>query len=488
MSAQTETSSSQRAKPHFNTRVANQLSQQLRDGAAPMQRQGVQDIPYNPATGRTFHGINAMNLMMQGRKDDRWFTFDEASQNGFRVKSGEKGTPVQYWPRKKPDETMNKAIVAYVFNAEQLDRVPPQTRKPERPDPLERVSEMLKSSGITVVHDQTERSFYAPRKDEIHLPKPENCKSKEEYCEKALYEYFKASGHPSRQDRETFNAIGAADRAREELICTAATMMMCAEMGIPHDPNRNPELALDWGKSMEHHPFEFAQAMRQTDNAVWATLRQEQSRNVGLGFENGEAWRPVPEASPALAVESFLNRAATLELAKKEPEKVHSFEYQDSEIFALPEKATVLSKQANNPDRPDELTIRAKTEAYDREGNTYTVTMQLAAVQNENGLLSVTAPAQALDIASADKSMALPPDWNGTLEVRGCADDMDGASESKQLTDFNDLARQHGDVGKEAVKGQLQPVIEKAVAKVEQSREQEAKTEKSRGQKELARA
>lgn len=82
----------------------------------------------------------------------------------------------------------------------------------------------------------------------------------------------------------------------------------------------------------------------------------------------------------------------------------------------------------------------------------------------------------ALQAAEAVNGVAVIPRFSGA------------ESESKQLTDFNDLARQHGDVGKEAVKGQLQPVIEKAVAKVEQSREQEAKTEKSRGQKELARA
>lgn len=425
MSAQNQqqNSESQRSKPHFNTRVANQLSEQLRDGTAPMQRQGVQDIPYNPASGRAFHGINAMNLMMQGRKDDRWMTFDEASTNGFKVKSGEKGTPVQYWPKKKPGETMNKAITAYVFNGEQLDRIPPPPRKPERPDPLERVTDLLKNSGITVVHDQAERSFYAPRKDEIHLPKLENCKSNEAYCEKALYEYFKATGHPDRQNRETFNAVGAADRAKEELICATATMMMCAELGIPHDANRNPELALDWGKSMERHPYELAQSMRQADNAVWATLRQEQAHNISLGFQSNEAWRPVPDASPALAVETYLTRSAVMELAASEPWRVHSFKHGDQQLYALPGTETILSKQVGEENQTQ---VKARAEAYDRDGNTYNVVMEYATVLGEDNKMRVTDPVQAVDITPTVKSMSLPVDWNGTLEVRGCVEDMDG--------------------------------------------------------------
>ncbi len=417
------TAESQRIKQHFNARVANQLAQQLRDGTAPLQRQGVQDIPYNPATGRPFHGINAMNLMMQGRNDDRWMTFDEASQNGYKVKAGEKATPVQYWPKKKPGETMNKAITAYLFNGEQLDRMPPQTRKPERPDPLERVTDMLNNSGMTIIHDQAERSFYAPRKDEIHLPKPENCKSNAEYCEKAIYEYFKATGHPDRQNRETFNAVGAADRAKEELICATATMMLCAEIGIPHDANRNPELALDWAGTMERHPMELAQAMRQVDNAVWATLRQEQVHNIAIGFQTNEAWRPIPEASPVQAVESHLNRNAVQELAESEPWKLHSFEHGDTLLHALPEAATVLSKQ---PGEENQTHVRARTEAYDRDGKTYNVIMEYTAVQDEDGKMRLTDPAQAVDITPAQKSMVLTDSWDGTLQVRGCVEDMDG--------------------------------------------------------------
>ncbi|MCD8351864.1 MAG: ssDNA-binding domain-containing protein [Planctomycetaceae bacterium] len=418
MSAQPE-----KPKQHFNARVANQLAQQLRDGTAPMQRPGVQDIPYNPATGRTFHGINALNLMMQDRKDDRWFTFDDANLNGYKVKSGEKATPVQYWPKKRPGETMNRAITAYVFNAEQLDRVPPPTRKSERQDPMERVGELLRNSGMTIVHDQTERSFYAPRKDEIHLPKPENCASPEKYCEMAVYEYFKASGHPSRQDRDTFNAMGAADRAKEEFVCAVATMMYCAEIGIPHDPTRNPDLALDWAKSMERHPFELAQATRDADNAVWGTLRQEQARDIALGLRHNEVWRPVPETSPTVAVESFLNRNATLELADTEPWKTHGFEYQGQQLYALPDTESILSKQIGEE---NQTLVKAHTEAFDRDGNAYNVVMEYSAVYGEDGKKRLTDPAQAVEIVPAAKTMTLPMDWDGTLEVRGCMEDMDG--------------------------------------------------------------
>ena len=48
--------------------------------------------------------------------------------------------------------------------------------------------------------------------------------------------------------------------------------------------------------------------------------------------------------------------------------------------------------------------------------------------------------------------------------------------------DFNDLARKHGDMGKDAVKSQLQPTIDKVLRENAKEREAAAQ-EKSRGRK-----
>ena len=231
-----QNTATQEKKPmFFAKRVADQLAAQLRDGKAPMQSDKSQNIPYNPCTGRAYHGINALNLMMQSRRDDRWMSFDEANNAGYKIKEGEKGTPVQYWARKKPGEEKQRMQTTYLYNGDQLQFIQPMQRKPDRPEPYERVADILKDCGATVVHDQKSRSFYSPGKDEIHLPHPDSYKNLDNYCQDALNAYVHATGHPSRLNRETFDSPKRYQQHTEELICAVATTMLCAEMGIPTD-------------------------------------------------------------------------------------------------------------------------------------------------------------------------------------------------------------------------------------------------------------
>ncbi|TOK33252.1 hypothetical protein CGI19_19220, partial [Vibrio parahaemolyticus] len=96
-------------KKPFHETVAENLIEQLKAGTAPWQKpwepgsQGF--MPMNPTTGKRYKGINAIHLMAQGRSDNRWMTYKQASAAGAQVRKGEKGTPVQYW---KFSEEQNK--------------------------------------------------------------------------------------------------------------------------------------------------------------------------------------------------------------------------------------------------------------------------------------------------------------------------------------------------------------------------------------------
>ncbi|MCD8141514.1 MAG: hypothetical protein LUE17_17405 [Planctomycetaceae bacterium] len=57
--------------------------------------------------------------------------------------------------------------------------------------------------------------------------------------------------------------------------------------------------------------------------------------------------------------------------------------------------------------------------------------MEYSAVYGEDGKKRLTDPAQAVEINPAAKTMTLPMDWDGTLAVRGCIEDMDGGINSE---------------------------------------------------------
>lgn len=203
-------------KRPFHETVAEKLIEQLKTGTAPWQKPWVPGetnafLPMNPTTGKRYKGINAMYLMAQGHSDSRWMTYKQAAAAGAQVRKGEKGTPVQYWKfsdeQDKRDDNGQPALdgegqpiketvmlerprvfFATVFNAEQIDGLPPRQRSVEAWDAIARAETILDSSGANIQHDGNNRAFYRPATDTIHLPDKGQFPSAAGYYATALHE------------------------------------------------------------------------------------------------------------------------------------------------------------------------------------------------------------------------------------------------------------------------------------------------------------
>ena len=155
-------------KKAFHEQVAEKLIEQLRQGTAPWQRpweagEAASLLPINPTTGKRYRGINAIQLMSQGRIDQRWLTYKQAAAAGAQVRKGEQGTAIQYWKfseeHLRTDESGKpvldaegkpvkaevrlerpRVFFATVFNAEQIDGLPPMQRREQTWDAVEPVS------------------------------------------------------------------------------------------------------------------------------------------------------------------------------------------------------------------------------------------------------------------------------------------------------------------------------------------------------------
>lgn len=309
-------------KKPFHEVVAEKLIAQLEQGTAPWQKPWNPGLPgagmpMNPVTGKRYKGINAVHLLSEGRSDTRWLTFKQAKAAGASVRKGEKATHVQYWQftrdvvKKEKDGTpvlddkgkpvketvkLERPDVFYaaVFNAEQIDGLPPAVAIEKKWDSQERAEQILAASGAKISHDQQDRAFYRMSTDSIHLPYKEAFESSERYYATALHELGHWTGHNSRLDRDLSHPFGSEGYAREELRAEIASMIMGDELGIGHDPSQHVAYVKSWIKALQEDPLEISRAAADAERiqthilGLEQQLRQEQPLTLQVQQRHAE--------------------------------------------------------------------------------------------------------------------------------------------------------------------------------------------------------
>lgn len=294
-------------KKPFHEVVAEKLIEQLKAGTAPWQMPWTPGqpntlLPTNAATGKRYKGINAIHLMAQGRDDSRWMTYKQASAEGAQVRKGERGTAVQYWKfteqRDKLDEQGKpvfdaegekvketvrlerpRVFTATVFNAEQIDGLPPLVIKPQEEQqwsPIERAENILQASGADINHTAGNRAFYRPSTDSITLPEKRQFETADQYYATALHELGHWTGHPSRLDRDLAHPFGSEAYAKEELRAEISSMILGDELGIGHDPGQHVAYVASWIKALEDDPLEIFRAASDAEKIQDYVLAFEQ--------------------------------------------------------------------------------------------------------------------------------------------------------------------------------------------------------------------
>jgi antirestriction protein ArdC/phage/plasmid primase-like uncharacterized protein len=295
-------------KKSFAEIVAEKLIEQLKQGTAPWQKpwspgdpEGM--LPYNASTGKRYQGINSLHLMSEGHGDPRWLTYKQAQALGGQVRKGEKGTPIQYWKfteeRPKLDEDGKpvldengeplkvtvrlerpRSFGAVVFNASQIEGLPELVRPPPAWDPIERAEAILAGSGAAIHHGESNKAFYRPLTDSIHLPHKAQFGEAGGYYATALHELGHWTGHPSRLDRDLAHPFGSDGYAREELRAEIASLLLGAELQIGHDPGQHAAYVKSWISILENEPTELLRAASDAEKILRHVLSLEQAQTL----------------------------------------------------------------------------------------------------------------------------------------------------------------------------------------------------------------
>ena len=257
------------------------------------------DSPKNALSGKTYKGVNRMLLafgaMMKGYSDSRWCTFKQANENGWKIKKGEKGTPIEFWTyydkktkqnitseqynnliKENPDYKDNIRLVAreyFVFNAAQISGIPEPEKVESKITLIDEVEEFVNQAkaemNIEIIYGG-DRACYIPRLDEIHMPPAESFYSEYEFYATQLHEMAHATGASSRLNRDLSGSFGTESYAKEELRAEISSCFLSNDLGISetgekHNQNHAAYIQ-SWIKVIENNPNELMRAVKDAEN------------------------------------------------------------------------------------------------------------------------------------------------------------------------------------------------------------------------------
>lgn len=270
--------------------LVDRVLSRLDEGALPWDNgmQGISELPRNAITGKPYRGMNVLNLMLTFKQDPRWLTFNQAKDNGYTVKKGAKGVPIELYKtidkrtgkeadidaireevkdmtfderqRFKKENLQSFARSYYVFNASDIHGIEPY-KAPELTAAdisarNERIENVIAGSQAPIFYDGNGRNYYRPSSDEIHLTDRVAFKSDEFFYNTALHEMAHSTGHSSRLNR-TSGTFGSKAYAREELVAETASVLIAAELGLNNSDRvieNSAEYVRGWATLIRDNP------------------------------------------------------------------------------------------------------------------------------------------------------------------------------------------------------------------------------------------
>lgn len=305
--------------------VARAIVEKLEQGTSPWQKPWINgkdtafSLPYNPTTGKNYKGMNSIWLMMQDRQDPRWMTFKQAQAHNWQVRKGEKASTINFIklhdvrtvrdekgkpildengkPKKKTVRLINPIITtAWVFNAEQIDGLPPLSQvQQEKLDSqkwtnVERAEYIIKATNANIQHGGNQ-AYYSPGTDHIQMPNKEQFKSASGYYGTMLHELGHWTGQKDRLNRNLTGRSGGEDYAKEELIAEIASYMVRGEIGLEKEFDQTAAYVKSWISVLKNDPYEIFRAASSAQKVFDYILDFENQRDL----KKDESIKPEPK-------------------------------------------------------------------------------------------------------------------------------------------------------------------------------------------------
>jgi len=232
---------------------------------------------FNSVTNNRYRGINQLMLSFTSEnkeyKNNIWASYKQWESIGGQVKKGSKGTgiifykPTLYTEDKKTGENKIKQWSVLrgstVFNVSQVDLTNSEYKIPEvkfgKQYSIKEIDSFIKSTNVTVKHDDVNRCFYVPSKDYINMTPKEFFRDTKDsnatvnYYSVFFHELTHATGHEKRLNRKDKFDDHKKSYAFEELVAETGSILFGKHFKIEKTVRPNHAQYLNsWIKALEN--------------------------------------------------------------------------------------------------------------------------------------------------------------------------------------------------------------------------------------------
>ena len=229
--------------------VTDRIIAELESGVIPWEKPwtGVRDGAFNRISKKPYSLVNQIMLKHRGE----YASYKQWQSIGGQVRKGEKSEIVVFWKILKKEETNDQGkteektipVLKYypVFHISQVDGVEP-LKEEELHDtqPIEEAEELLNGyisrEGIILEYEASNKAYYSPARDVIHLPLIEQFPEVSEAYSTYFHEAVHSTGHGKRLARFQAGAgsaaFGSESYSKEELVAEIGSAMICNMLKI----------------------------------------------------------------------------------------------------------------------------------------------------------------------------------------------------------------------------------------------------------------
>lgn len=287
--------------------VSDRIIEAIEHGEIPWLKPwvGTLDGAISHATGKPYSIINQLLLGKPGE----WLTFEQCKKEGGHVKKGAKSRIVVFWKIMTTDKTdanghpvLNASgehvtvqfpVLKYfrVFHISDCEGITPRMKEPEsfNNNPIEAAERVLhdyiEREHIGLYIERSNRAFYRPSTDEIHLPLLEQFEQVAEFYSTAFHEATHSTGHEKRLNRLASTddaASGLESYSKEELVAEIGACAIMNRLGIETASTfRNSAAYVQgWLKALRNDKRMIVSAAGKAEKAVQLIMNEGSESNA----------------------------------------------------------------------------------------------------------------------------------------------------------------------------------------------------------------